>query len=191
DKTLTDGGTRVLAKNPQTGQILHVNTAPDSWWELQLRRSRAAYMAGRLVRRVSSRGEWGMSRFSMEMDVLNGRDSADLDRAWSGIEAQFARLRDLSNGRFVAGVIALPCREQVMGEFPNARYQTRIREIAERSGLLMIDPLPALIASHQKSADLFIPYDRNHPSAAGHQIIARALTDALTSHRNLLATTHQ
>ena len=191
DKTLSDGGTRVLAKNPQPGQIMHVSSAPDPWWELQLRRSRAAYVAGRLVRRVSSRGEWGMSRFSMEMDVLNGRDSADLNRAWSGIEAQFARLRELSKGRFVAGVVALPCREQVMGEFPNARYQTRIREIAERSGLLMIDPLPALIASHRKPADLFIAYDRNHPSAAGHEIIARALLDALASHRDLLAAIHR
>jgi lysophospholipase L1-like esterase len=191
DNTWRDGGTRVLAKNPEPGQIMHLNPAPHSWWELQLRRSRAAYMAGRLVHRVSSRGEWGTSGFSMELDVLEGRDSAELTRAWSGVEAQFARLHALANHRFVAGVIALPCREQVMGQYPNARYQTRIREIAERTGLLMVDPLPALIASHQKPADLFIAYDRNHPSAAGHEIIARALLDGLASRRDLVAATHQ
>jgi lysophospholipase L1-like esterase len=124
----------------------------------------------------------------METDVLEGRDSADLIRAWSGVEKQFARLHALANGRFVAGVVALPCREQVMGQYPNARYQTRIREMAERTGLLMIDPLPALIASHQKPADLFIAYDRNHPSAAGHAIIAQALLDVLPSRGELAAT---
>ena len=77
---------------------------------------------------------------------------------------------------FSVGIVVLPCKEQVLGEYPNARYQNRVRTIAEPLGFFVIDPLHALAASDLRKDALFIPYDRNHPSAAGHRIIGEALS---------------
>src|SRR6185503_6191748 len=103
-------------------------------------------------------------------------------------ERQFEELRDLAaSAGFSVGIVVLPCREQVAGQYANARYQNRIRSIAERLGFAMIDPLPPLSQSPMRKDRLFIPYDRNHPSAAGHHIIAQTLARYLQEH-NVLAT---
>jgi lysophospholipase L1-like esterase len=170
------GGTRVTATNLRAGQSLHMNPSSPSGWSRRLRRSRLAYTLGRLYNRLAGNGEWGMSRFSMELDLLQGRESADLDRAWRKVQVQLQRLRAMSaaNG-FSVGIVVLPCKEQVLGQYPAARYQTRIRSIAEPLGFFVIDPLPALSARSARTEALFIPYDRNHPSAAGHRIIGEAI----------------
>jgi lysophospholipase L1-like esterase len=73
----------------------------------------------------------------------------------------------------------LPPREQVMGVYPNARYQSRVRAIAAELGFVVIDPLPALARSRANVDALFIPYDRNHPSAAGHRVLAQTIAEYL------------
>jgi len=75
----------------------------------------------------------------------------------------------------------LPPREQVMGQYPHAKYQSRVRDIVAPLGFQFIDPLP-LMAENRKP-ELFIPYDRNHPSAEGHGLIARAIFRYLDEHR--------
>src|SRR5262249_7862046 len=147
ENALTAHGSRIEAANPQTGQVLHMNPVPSSSWERALRKSRAAYVIGRTLKRLSNNGEWGSSRFSMELDLLEGRESPELDQAWGGIEKRLAELRTLADSRFEVGIIVLPCREQVMGQYQHARYQSRIHEIADRLGFFVIDPLPSLVAS--------------------------------------------
>ena len=53
--------------------------------------------------------------------------------------------------------------------------------MAEPLGFHVIDPLP-LMSEHRKP-ELFIPYDRNHPSAEGHALIAQAIASTSTSTR--------
>src|SRR5205814_9935542 len=48
DKTWRDAGTRVVVDNPQPGQIMYLNPVPHSWWETDMRRSRAVYTIGRV-----------------------------------------------------------------------------------------------------------------------------------------------
>src|SRR5262249_19130969 len=125
--------------------------------------------------------------YSMELDVLEGKPSALLDRAWQRVEHQLADLRATAAvSRFSVGIIVLPCREQVLGQFPHARYQTRVREIADRLGFFVVDPLPVLVASTTKKDALFVPYDRNHPSAAGHRVIAQTIVESF-DRRGVLA----
>jgi lysophospholipase L1-like esterase len=183
DRALADAGTRVVAANPQRGQVLHMNPAPDSSWETALRKSRAAYTIGRALKRFAKKGEWGSSRFSIELDLLQGKDSPELDQAWAGIEKRLGDLRALAASRFAVDILVLPCREQVAGQYPTAKYQSRVRDIADRLGFAVIDPLPALIASRRPVSDLFIPYDRNHPSAAGHRIIADTVSHYIAEHQ--------
>jgi lysophospholipase L1-like esterase len=169
-------GTRLAVRRPANGQVLRMNQPPASPWMRALRKSRITYALGRAFNRLAGRGEWGMSRFSMELDILQGRDSPDLDRAWRRVEDELRNLRVLAAAdHFSVGIVVLPCKEQVLGQYPAARYQTRIRSIAESLDFFVIDPLPSLAARKAQTDALFIPYDRNHPSAAGHRIIGEAI----------------
>jgi lysophospholipase L1-like esterase len=157
------------------GAVFHINPGPSTWWERQVRRSRVLYATGRALRRLTGTGEWGRSRYSMELEILQGKSSPAIDRAWALVEGQLKSLKALGAARgFSVGVIVLPSREQVAGQFPDSQYLVRMRGIAERLGFFVVDPLPRL--AHRDPKDqLYIPYDRIHPSALGHRIIADAI----------------
>jgi lysophospholipase L1-like esterase len=181
---LAAGGTQIVARNPEAGQVLHMNHSPGGWWDRLLRKSRAIYVVGRAFNRLRSAGEWGTSGFSMEIDLLEGRGSPQLDKAWEKVAEQFSRLRALAQAHsFAVGIVVLPCREQVMGQYANAKYQSKVRALAEPLGFQVIDPLPLMSSQRAMKQDLFIPYDRNHPSAAGHRLIAQAILKYLDEHR--------
>ncbi len=86
------GGALIVPANPTTGQRLHMNPTPTGWWDRQLRKSRAVYVAGRAFNRLRGAGEWGMSRFAMEIDMLQGKDSPQIDQAWQKVGTEFERL---------------------------------------------------------------------------------------------------
>jgi len=176
----------------QAGKVLHLNPVPASWLDAQMRRSRAIYTTGRVLKRLGHRSEWGTSGFSMELDILKGRDSADLDTAWAEVTKQLADLRSTATAQgFAVGIVVLPPREQVLGAYPDARYQSRLRAIADQLGFLLIDPLPALARAKGNIDALYIPYDRNHPSAAGHRVLAQAIDESLSAHGGFGPTTHR
>jgi lysophospholipase L1-like esterase len=180
------GGTTVATPRSGTNQPLQMNAAPTSWWDIQLRKSRAVYTMGRALRRFAHKGEWGMSRFTMELDMLEGRNTPQLDEAWTRVSRQFDELRNLAAVHgFAVGVVVLPPREQVSGLYPHARYQDRVRPMAESEGFFIIDPLPALTGSPERKDHLFVAYDRNHPSGEGHRLIAQAIVDDLSRNRRV------
>jgi lysophospholipase L1-like esterase len=180
------GGTTVATPRGGTNQPLQMNAAPTSWWDIHLRKSRAVYAIGRALRRFAHKGEWGMSRFTMELDMLEGRNTPQLDEAWARVSRQFDELRSLAAVHgFAVGVVVLPPREQVSGLYPHARYQDRVRPMAESEGFFIIDPLPALTASPERKDHLFVAYDRNHPSGKGHRLIAQAIVDDLSRNRRV------
>jgi hypothetical protein len=99
-----------------------------------------------------------------------------------------ASLHQLAESRFQVGVVVLPCREQVEGQYPRAKYQSRIGQIADQLGFFVVDPLSSLVGSGTPASDLFIAYDRNHPSAAGHRVIGDAIFGYLKKHDETLLT---
>jgi lysophospholipase L1-like esterase len=180
-------GTRIeAAEDRGAGQILHMNPAPSSWLERQARRSRAVYTASHGLKALIHHGE-GKPGSSMEVDLLEGRSSGDLEAAWTKVSAQLQDLQAAATEfHFSAGIVVLPPREQVFGLYPNSEYQKRIRSLADRLGLFVIDPLPSLVASSLRKPSLFIPYDRNHPSPAGHRLIAQSIATYLDGHRDVM-----
>ncbi len=182
DANSNRSGTTIAAANPVKGQVLHMNPAPTSWVETQLRRSRAIYTGGHALKALLRRGE-GKTGSSLELDLLENHDSADLERAWDRIAQQMADLQAAAAAAsFKVGIVILPPREQVAGQFSDSQYQSKVRSIAEPLGFFVIDPLPAMAASPLRKNTLFIPYDRNHPSAAGHRIIGETIADFLSRH---------
>jgi lysophospholipase L1-like esterase len=183
DESSATSGTRIAARNPRAGQVMHINPTPSGWWDRQLRKSRAIYVAGRAFNRLRGAGDWGRSRFTMELDLLAGKKSPQLERAWDRVGTQLERLRSLAVAKqFSVGIVVLPCREQVMGQYSNS-YQNRVRAMAAPRGFHVIDPLPLMSHNRTMAQALFIPYDRNHPSAAGHAFIAQAIFRYLDEHR--------
>jgi hypothetical protein len=127
-------------------------------------------------------GEWGLARFAMEIDMLNGRASPELEHAWQTVETEFRRLDGLSREfGFRVGVVILPCQEQVMGQYPEAAYQHKVTALARPLGFDVIDPLPVMTQRRDTPGGLFIPYDRNHPSASGHAAVAEAIAQHLSA----------
>jgi lysophospholipase L1-like esterase len=185
DKAVT--GTRINVSRPADGQVLHMNPGPSSWMERQARRSRAVYIASHALKGLVHRGE-GKQGSSMELDLLEGRSTAELETAWQRVAVQLEKLQaSAERSGFVAGIIVLPPREQVLGLYPDSEYQKRINQVAAHVGLFVIDPLPALKARAGNKGSLFIPYDRNHPSAAGHRLIAQAIMEYFNQHQDIVA----
>jgi lysophospholipase L1-like esterase len=178
------GGTRVAAARGDSSNILRINPTPTGWLDRQLRRSRLIYVAGRAINRMRGAGEWGLARFAMEIDMLDGRESPDLQRAWQTIDQEFRRLDGLADEfGFKVGIVILPCQEQVMGQYPAAAYQHKVTSLGRLFGFDVIDPLPLMAERRETPGGLFIPYDRNHPSATGHAVVAEAIEQHLSAER--------
>jgi lysophospholipase L1-like esterase len=177
------GGTRILAENPRAGYVLRINPTPTDWWNRQLRRSRVIHLAGRAMNQLRGRGEWGMSRYAMEMDMLRDGTSPELEQAWARVAVEFDRLEALAREEgFTVGLVVLPCKEQVTGEFQSGKYLETIRSLAGARGFHVIDPVPLMRQQAAGRRDLYIPYDRNHPSPEGHALIAQAVHRYLADH---------
>jgi hypothetical protein len=180
-------GTRITAVKAADGQVLHMSPGPSSWIERQARRSRAVYIASHALKGLAHHGE-GKPGSSMELDLLEGRHSAELETAWQRVSAQLETLEASAAARgFAAGIVVLPPREQVIGLYPDSEYQKRIGRVAGQLGMFVIDPLPALKARAGHTGSLFIPYDRNHPSAAGHRVIAQAIMEYFNQHQDIVS----
>jgi lysophospholipase L1-like esterase len=68
-----------------------------------------------------------------------------------------------------------------MGQYSHAIYQSRVHDIVAPLGFQFIDPLPLM--TENRKPELFIPYDRNHPSVEGHALLARAIFRYLDEHQ--------
>jgi lysophospholipase L1-like esterase len=167
-----------VTKPAAQGEALHMNAAPTSWWDIQMRKSRAIYTVGRALRRFTHSGEWGMARYNLELDILQGHDTPQLEAAWQRVAKQLDVLHQMAKSSgFSVGIVVLPPKEQVVGLYPAANYQRRLQTLAAERGFFFVDPLPRMTATKGNKDHLYIPYDRNHPTASGHRLIAEAIAD--------------
>jgi lysophospholipase L1-like esterase len=144
-----------------------------------LRSSRVMYVLRQSWLRLMAPTAEATNLVQWEMALLQGRRSAAIDAGWADIERTLEDIRSMGQaGGFAVGVVIIPIRAQVEEHYPNAAYQSRVRPMAEKLGMFVVDPLPLLLAERDH-AGLFIPYDRMHLSARGNAQIARAAFDAL------------
>jgi lysophospholipase L1-like esterase len=173
---VTPSGTPIAAGPPRAGQVLHMDPTNPSFADRYLRKSRIIFIAGRTFNRARGAGESGMARLTIEMNMVQGNRSPQIDRAWSIIEMQLQALQALARSSgFDCAIVALPPRELVSGQVPGAAYLSQIHAVADPVGFPVIDPIPAMIAKRTQKDGLYIPYDRNHPDAQGHRAIAEAI----------------
>jgi lysophospholipase L1-like esterase len=78
-------------------------------------------------------------------------------------------------------VVAFPVPVKFQEDFPRSSYPPQLEKSARAEGLHYLDLEPIYRAAYQGHESLFIPYDGDHPNAAGHELAARAITDFLLS----------
>ncbi len=173
-------GTEIAAGQQRAGQVLHMDSTNPSFADKYLRRSRIIFIAGRTFNRVRGAGESGMARLRIELDMIKGTRSPDIDRAWARIAAQLQDLQMLGRSAgFESAIVALPPRELVSGQFSSGPYLSQLHAVADPLGMPVIDPVASMIGRRGGKDELYIPYDRNHPSAVGHTAIAEAIVSRI------------
>jgi lysophospholipase L1-like esterase len=179
---VTPTGTPIAAGQQRAGQVLHMDSTNPSFADRYLRRSRIIFIAGRTFNRVRGAGESGMARLAIEMDMVQGKRSPEIDKAWSKIGTQFQALQALAKEHgFTCAIVALPPRELVTGQYPGSAYVSQLHAVADPAGFSVIDPIPTMTAKRTDKDGLYIAYDRNHPDAQGHLAIAEAIVSQIQS----------
>lgn len=142
-----------------------------------VKRSRLLYSAMRGFRAATGKAQTE-SHDSFRSDVLGGRDSEKVARGWARMQADMHRLAQLSKQYgFRPLLVAFPMSLSVDGTYPTSSYPKRLKDIAEREQLPLIDLHPIYKSHYRGHESLFLSYDADHPNAAGHLLAAEAVAD--------------
>jgi hypothetical protein len=97
------------------------------------------------------------------------------------MEGAFRRLRAAveSHGAHLL-VVAFPVPLMLEQPFPESSYPGRLREFAAHEGIPFLDLTDAFKTAFHGHESLFIPFDADHPNAAGHDLAAREITRMVT-----------
>jgi lysophospholipase L1-like esterase len=151
----------------------HIGNQP-STLNLVLRKSRLLYTLRQAWLSAVAPTEKATNLVRWEMALLEGRHSRAIDAGWQELGATLREIALFGEAAgFEVGVVIIPIRAQVEGDYPQVEYQTRVRAMAEEVGVFVVDPLPLLMQQADR-ASLFIPYDRMHLSARGNLLVAEA-----------------
>lgn len=137
-----------------------------------LKRSRVAFSAAEGTRALAD--AWSPNEGTLlRKDVLEGRNTVKVAAGWDRVEKALHRLQALSMREgFGALLVAFPIPLKLDHPYPRSGYPGRLEEIARKEGLPFLDLEPAYQASYLGHDSLFIPYDGDHPNAAGHDLAA-------------------
>ena len=120
-------------------------------------------------------------------EVLEGQGTERVRAGWQRVEAAVHRLAVLGDtSGFHTLIVAFPLPVVLDRSFPRSEYPSRLREIAKHERLLFLDLEPPFRAAYHGHESLFIPYDADHPNAAGHDLAAREIVAVLLAHAQAL-----
>lgn len=114
-------------------------------------------------------------------DVLAGQATPRVEAGWSQMEGAFRRLRTLvgDHGARLL-IVAFPVPLMLEQSFPTSSYPGRLREFAAHEGIAFLDLTVAFQAAFHGHESLFIPFDGDHPNAAGHDLAAHEIVRLVT-----------
>ena len=117
-------------------------------------------------------------------DIEAGRRTPYLEQAWTDVERSLAEFAALREEGIMPILLVLPIPTQVQSaEPPPTAFQQRVGAVAAKLGLRMVDALPAMREAYVTQSDLYIPWDHEHYTVHGHDVIAGLLHRYLTEHR--------
>jgi len=145
-----------------------------------LKRSRVLLLLKDRVDKLRNRIQ-PSSQFLHQQALLEGTSNDIVERGWREVESslrEMAELREMYKFHFL--IVIFPLAEQLMREYPNAQYQTRIKAIAEKLNIPYIDLKPRFEAEFTGFGSLFIEWD-GHPNPRAHRIAAEEISRVLAA----------
>ena len=116
------------------------------------------------------------------MELLEGRDTPRVAQGWREVAGALHRVKELAGEQgFRVLVVAFPVPLALERAFPMSGYPRGFQRIVEREGLQFLNLEPYFRKAQHGQDSLFIPYDGDHPNAAGHQLAASEIVRVLLS----------
>jgi lysophospholipase L1-like esterase len=113
--------------------------------------------------------------YQHKFSLLNDNADAFLERGWSEIERSFAELANLSKKyRFEVVLVLFPMADQVMKNYPNASYPSKVKVIADRYHIRYVDMTQEFTKNFSGFGSLFIEWD-GHPNAKAYNLTANEI----------------
>jgi lysophospholipase L1-like esterase len=125
-----------------------------------------------LANRISPSFDW-----SHRDMIFKGMTSPYLERAYGDVGKSLEEFKSLQHAYgFVPILVIIPMPMQVRQfDLPPTHMQQRIEALARKAGLRALDVLPALRIAYAEKGDVYIPWDNEHFTPRGHQVVAEAL----------------
>jgi len=140
-----------------------------------LKRSRLLY--GTLERwRAYKASQTPDDHAAFRNDVLAGKATPRVEAGWTNMQDAFRHLRTLveeQGARLL--IVAFPVPLMLEQAFPASSYPARLREFAARESIPFLDLTGVFAAAFHGHESLFIPFDGDHPNAAGHDLAAQEI----------------
>lgn len=111
--------------------------------------------------------------------LLDGLPDEFVEQGWQEVESslqQMVELQKTHGFRFL--IVIFPMAEQLLHEHPNAQYQARLKSIAEKLNIPLIDLKPVFQREFRDFGSLFIEWD-GHPNPKAHRLAAEELVRIL------------
>ena len=144
-----------------------------------LRRSRALYgMKGafRIVRGLWAEPDSTDIWNQWEAALLEPTPTPIVEEAWGQGRDRLIELAAVAaRHRTRVALVLLPSRTQSARPDGSMGFRRRVMEAGAAAGLPVIDLFPTFTTRRDRLSSLYIQYDRDHPNAAGHRLIAEAL----------------
>lgn len=117
---------------------------------------------------------------NLRADILEGRSTQYLENRWADIGAALQKFRGLADKYGFRPLIAVfPIPPALAKPYPDNKFVETVRGLAVRSGIPLLDLDPGFRNAYKGHESLFIPYDSDHPNAAGHAVAAREIVEFL------------
>lgn len=179
---VSEDGWLVLPGREQTSSLARLlESEPAYAARNAIKRSRLVYGALQGWRALRAPGATDQQA-QLRADILEGRHSPRVADGWERLAGALRQLRELSeNNGFRPLLVAFPIPLALARSYPHSSYPATLKRLADREGLPLIDLTDAFRGAYHGHESLFIPYDGDHPNAAGHALAARAIARFLTA----------
>ncbi len=141
-----------------------------------IKRSRLIYGLMQGYKIFNSRGSVNLNS-NLRTDILNGKETGYLTDRWGEIEKAMKKFGKLAEAySFKPVIVVFPIPPTLAESYPKSKFVDTVRGIAKRSNIPLVDLEPEFRAAYKGHESLFIPYDSDHPNAAGHAVAAKAIS---------------
>lgn len=108
--------------------------------------------------------------------ALLSKDEARLGPAWAATERRLRELADLTRAHGIDLVVVIfPDGAQLVDRYRSIPYQERVKAMAARADVPVVDLLPEFMRAVAEGRRLFLDSSIGHPSIEGHALAAREI----------------